>query len=73
MPDEISKRHLALAKRHVEKGERLVQEQQQRVEYLEINGHDTASSKRFLELLIQTLALMREHLAQLEREQGPAR
>jgi hypothetical protein len=52
--------------RHV--GGRLVQEQQ-RVEYLEINGHDTTSSKRFLELLIHTLALMREHLAQLEREQ----
>ena len=62
MPDEILKRHLALAIRHAEKGERLVQEQ------LEKNGHDATSSKRFLELLIQTLALMMEHLAQLERE-----
>jgi len=68
MPDEILKRHLALAIRHAEKGERLVQEQLQRVEYLEKNGHDATSSKRFLELLIQTLALMMEHLAQLERE-----
>jgi hypothetical protein len=68
MPDEILKRHLALAMRHVERGERLVQEQHQRVEYLEKNGHDTTSSKRFLNLLIQTLVLMREHLAHLERE-----
>ena len=30
----MSKRHLALAMRHVGKGERLVQEQRQRVQYL---------------------------------------
>jgi hypothetical protein len=34
------------------------------------NGRDATSSKRFLELLIETLALMRERLSQLERERG---
>ena len=70
MPDEIFKRHLALAIRHAGQGERLVLEQQQRVEYLEKNGHDATSSRRFLGLLLQTLALMKEHLAHLEREHG---
>ena len=68
MSDELTKRHHALAIHHLKKGERLVQEQQLRVEYLDKNGHDATSSKRFLGLLIQSLTLMREHLAQLERE-----
>lgn len=58
--------HLALAERHVREGEQRVAQQIARIEQLAADGHDTTGAEKFLETLMQSLALMRQHL-QLER------
>ena len=58
--------HLALAERHVREGEQRVAAQQDLIEKIALDGHDTKDAEKFLETLMQTLALMRQHL-QIER------
>ena len=55
------------ARRHVTDGERLVDEQRQRVAELARDGHNTESAMRLLTTLERTLEIMHEHLALEER------
>lgn len=57
---------LEMARRHVVEGERILAEQEARVERLRRNGIDISEAEDALETYRKTLAQMRTHLAQLE-------
>jgi Fe2+ or Zn2+ uptake regulation protein len=59
--------HLTQAQRHVREGEQRVADQRQRIAQLAADGHDTTDAEALLATLEQTLALMRDHLAQVEQ------
>ncbi len=61
------KDHLTQAQRHVREGEQRVADQRQRIAQLAADGHDTTDAEALLATLEQTLALMRDHLAQEEQ------
>jgi hypothetical protein len=56
--------HLALAERHVSRGEELIAQQKQRIAEMERDGHD---SRLHRELLEQFEEVQRLHLADLAR------
>lgn len=60
--------HLALAQRHVAEGEQRVAQQMRLVDRLATDGRDTADAAKFLETLMQSLAVMRDHLQLILRE-----
>lgn len=59
--------HLTQAQRHVREGEQRVVDQRHRIAQLAADGHDTTDAHKLLATLEQTLALMRNHLAQEEK------
>jgi len=64
--------HLIMAKAHVARGETVVARQRCVIEDLKSLGHDTTNAESFLDLLLQTLELMRGHLRTIESELADA-
>jgi hypothetical protein len=57
-----------LAARHVAEGDRRVARQRDLIEESRRNGHPTRLSELALATMLETLDLMREHLAQIEAD-----
>jgi hypothetical protein len=68
MDREMIERHLALAKSHVQEGQRHIEDQQRILAELERDGHDTTEARRLLSVLEQTQRLHVEDRARLSSE-----
>lgn len=55
-------KHLAQAKRHVAEGEQRITRQKALIAKLPADGDDTAQANTFVQALIDSLAVMRQHL-----------
>ena len=67
---EIGRRHLELANRHVAEGQKRVDAQITLVVKLDRDGHDTRQAKKLLEQFEQILALQIEHRNRIVQELG---
>jgi len=72
VPEEMERRHLAQANRHIEEATRRIARQELLIAKLERNGRDTTTAKELLRHFEELLRLMVRHRALILQRLGEA-